>query len=249
MQSAARTHVGRRSGNEDAHLVDEEHGLFVVADGMGGYEGGEWASRIVVDALAEFFRANAVDPDATWPVALDRNLSFAENLLAAAIRLAHRGVCAGKHGILAQMGSTVAALAIREGQAIIGHVGDSRVYRYRDGDLEQLTRDHSLWEELRASGREVADYRDFPYKNVITRAVGMKEMAPSLSKHSLQPSDVFLICSDGLLETLDDGAIAAVLGAEDDSSEACRLLVEGAYDGGSKDNITVVVVRISAASE
>lgn len=244
LDSAAQTHTGRRSGNEDAFGACEALGLFVVADGMGGYEGGERASRIVVDALCDFFRRNDEDPDATWPFALDKALGFAENMLSAAIRLAHLKVCAEKIGPLARMGSTVVALTVRDGRAILAHVGDSRIYRLRAGELTQLTVDHSLYAELCAAGREVPSYADFPYKNVITRAVGMPEMEPELKSVEVVAGDAFLLCSDGLMEGLDDAALACELAAASDAEDACKRLVEAAYEAGAKDNITALVVRL-----
>ncbi|PID38041.1 MAG: serine/threonine protein phosphatase [Proteobacteria bacterium] len=251
-ESGSATHVNRRAGNEDNHTIDSELGLYVVADGMGGYEGGERASSIVVEVLRAFFRHNVDDPDATWPVALDRKLGFAANLLGAAIRLAHLEVCAQKRGRLARMGSTVVALAVRGEEVVAGHVGDSRLYRLRDGELKQLTRDHSLWAELAAAGRDCGQWADFPYRNVITRAVGMPEMEPELTPLAPRVDDVFVLCSDGLLDGLDEEALAAglldVASGERAPQLAADRLVQGAYDGGAKDNITAIVLRVVAAA-
>ena len=156
--ASACTFVGRRKRNEDAYVLDAELGLFAVADGMGGYSGGEVASHIAVTALAEFWAAS-VDGDNTWPYALDRSLGRHENRIDAAVRLANRRICERRTGELRNMGSTVVMLAIRPGKAICGHLGDSRIYRLRRGDagprLTQLTRDHSLYEQLREAGTPV----------------------------------------------------------------------------------------------
>ena len=152
IQSAARTHLGRRQNNEDAFCVQPEAGLFAVADGMGGYEGGEVASRLTVEALGRVCGKLTKDAEATWPYAADPNLTLGENLLTVAVRHANDQVLEQRHGLLHNMGSTVAALLVDPKsplpEAVIGHIGDSRVYRLRDGVLEALTRDHSLYCEL-----------------------------------------------------------------------------------------------------
>lgn len=151
--------VGRRANNEDALLVRPGLGLFVVADGMGGYEGGEVASATVVEALAGFVARNDVDPDGTWPVRERGDLGPLEMLVEASLRVADREVKAKKHGVLSRMGSTAVLALFRGARVVIGHVGDSRVYRLRDGELARLTEDHSVAAELARSGmaqREVS---------------------------------------------------------------------------------------------
>jgi PPM family protein phosphatase len=245
IEHAALSHVGRRPNNEDNFCAEPQLGLFAVADGMGGYEGGEVASRLTVESLVRFFRREAADGECTWPFGLDRALSLGENRLQVAVRLAHAEVAAQKTGPLAQMGSTVAALAIAGGDAVIGHVGDSRVYRLRGGVLEQLTRDHSLWAELQAAGATVPSKEECGYGNVITRALGMESGArPDLRREPLRSGDVYLLCTDGLTEKLSDVRIAELLRRP--VREACTALVEEAFAGGGRDNITVVVVAVRA---
>jgi len=245
IEHAALTHIGRRPNNEDNFCAEPQLGLFAVADGMGGYEGGEVASRITVESLVQFFRREAADGECTWPFGLDRALSLDENRLQVAVRLAHAQVEQKKTGPLARMGSTVAALTISDGGAVIGHVGDSRVYRLRGGILEQLTRDHSLWAELRAAGAVVPPKEECGYGNVITRALGMESGArPDLRREGLQPGDVFLLCTDGLTEPLSDARIAELLRLP--PREACAALVDEAYASGGRDNITAVVVAVRA---
>jgi len=244
-EAAALTHQGRRANNEDAFCSESELGLFAVADGVGGYEGGEVASRLAIDTLVGFFRRNAQDPEATWPYRLERHLTFVENMLHVAARLAHQAICTRKEGVLASMGSTLAAVTVHKGEAVLGHVGDSRVYRLRTGHLEQLTRDHSLYEQMRASGGVEGPKSEFPFRNVITRALGMPGDATlELRREQLMPGDVFLICSDGLSEPVGEAEIAAAL--ESSTVQAsCEHLVRRAYDAGGRDNITAVVVRVS----
>ncbi len=245
IEYAARTHKGRRENNEDACCAEPALGLYAVADGMGGYEGGEVASRLVIGTMTEFFRKNSDDGESTWPFGMERDRDFLENLLAVAVKTANREVIARKKGPLAQMGSTVAALAVRGAEVVVAHVGDSRVYRLRDGALAQLTRDHSFYEEMRAArGAEMGPKSEFPYANVITRAVGMPDARPDLLRDALRAGDTYLLCTDGLVEKVDEATIAKVL-AEAAPDEACRALVEAAYARGGRDNITAVVVRVT----
>jgi serine/threonine protein phosphatase PrpC len=248
LEHAALSHVGRRPNNEDNFCAEPKLGLFAVADGMGGYEGGEVASRLAVEALVCFFRREIEDGESTWPFGVDRKLSLAENRLKVAVRLAHAEVHAKKIGNLAMMGSTVAAMAIAGEDAVIGHVGDSRVYRWRAGTLEQLTRDHSLWAELQASGAQVPSKEECGFGNVITRALGM-ENAPlaDLRRESLLAGDVFLLCTDGLTEKLGEPRIAELLRRR--PGEAVRALVDEAYAAGGRDNITCVVVAVRAKKD
>lgn len=246
IESAHCTTTGRRTNNEDAYLDDARLGLFAVADGMGGYEGGEVASDLAVKAMRGFYARLASDDNATWPFGLDPALGLDENALAVAIRLADSEVAARKTGRLASMGSTVAAVAVRDGRAVIGHVGDSRVYLLRGGRLRQLTRDHSLYEDMRAAGMEVPPREQFPHANVITRALGMRpQPGAELGAEALRDGDVFLLCTDGLTEALDERRIAEALGAMAPAA-ACEALVRGSFDNGARDNITAVVLRVSA---
>ncbi|HEU0036695.1 MAG TPA: protein phosphatase 2C domain-containing protein [Kofleriaceae bacterium] len=230
---------GRRSNNEDAVCARPELGLFVVADGLGGYDGGEVASALAIETISELVRRTACDADVTWPYKLDPARSLVENEVIVATRLADERIHARRHGALEQMGSTVAVLKIERGHAVIAHVGDSRVYRLRGGALAQLTIDHSLVSEMIAAGMQPD--ASFPWRHVITRALGMAKAEPDVQLAAIQPGDVFLLCSDGLYEGLADNAIAALL--ELPAEEACHALVRAAYEGGSRDNISAVVVR------
>ncbi len=243
IESAGCSIVGRRGNNEDALCVEPAVGLFAVADGMGGYEGGEIASRAAIATLVEFFRRNAADGDATWPHRGDRARSFEESLVEVGVRAAHEDVCRRKVGRLERMGSTLALVAVRDGRAVIGHVGDSRVYRLRDGALAQLTRDHSLYAQMEAAGAvDLPPREQFPYANVITRALGTGEAVPDLRTEALRAGDVYLLCTDGLTEKLPPERMAQLLALP--SAPAARALVDEAYARGGKDNITAVVLAV-----
>jgi PPM family protein phosphatase len=262
LQSVALTHVGRRDSNQDDFVASAELGVFAVADGMGGYAGGEIASKLAIEALTELVSRQLKDDDATWPHALDRGLDLGENMLRVATRMAHGRIVERRRGKLAQMGSTMAMLLAHQGRAVIGHVGDSRVYRLRDGALEQLTRDHSVYQEMLDNGFDLPALEDFPYRNMITRALGAQS-TPDLSTHALRDGDLFLLCSDGLSGPVPDARMIEILGSFlgwprcDQSRElgehageqalwrAGWALVHEALERGGTDNVTVVLVRCS----
>ena len=213
----------------------------------GRLRGGEIASHLVIQTLAEFYERNEQDTEFTWPFAPERGLPPSEGLFHVAVKMANQEVVNKRVGRLKEMGSTLAALVLREDQAIIGHVGDSRVYRLRQGELVQLTRDHSLYEEMRAAGmKSMPEKRDCGFSNVITRAIGLMERAdPDLRTERVLPGDIYLLCTDGLTEPLNDEDLWRMLSTLP-PAEACAKLVGEAYARGGKDNITAVVVKVAA---
>jgi protein phosphatase len=234
-EEAVRTDTGRqRNANEDSLFVDAP--LFVVADGMGGAQAGEVASR----AAAESFAQNLP------PAPPERLL---EETIEGANRTIHE--LARKDPSLAGMGTTTtAALVDLDSEEVaIGHVGDSRAYRLRGGKLEQLTRDHSLVEEMRRKGQLTdAQAEDHPQRSIITRALGPEpEVEVDLQTVPAQAGDVFLICSDGLTTMLDDEKIAHILARATSLQSAVRALVDEANRAGGRDNITVVLFRLESA--
>lgn len=238
---AGGTSVGRRDNNEDSWASRDDLGLYVVADGMGGYEGGEEASRASVDALVALYERTSLDQDATWPFKRDPALSYEESRLVVGIRQAHCAIEARRTPRLAQMGSTVVVLVARQDGVVVGHVGDSRVYRLRGRALTALTVDHSLYEEYRRSSEGPIDRHRFAWSNVVTRALGTDKHLPDVEVLDAEVGDRFLLCSDGLVEKLEDEEVGRLL-ATGGPSDAVRALLAAAEAVGTRDNTTVVVV-------
>ena len=247
--SEALSDVGRkRKGNEDAHAVNLEQRLYVVADGMGGHAAGEVASRIAVEAIEEFVTLTSGNEEITWPFGLDETISYDGNRLKTAIRHANRRVLEAtrESAELEGMATTVAAVLVEGDVANLAHVGDSRIYRYRDALLSLLTSDHSWVNEQIQSGVISADQaRTHPLRNVVTRALGGKvDLQVDLTPSAVQPEDTLLLCSDGLTTMVPDEDIGELLrqGADDVEKLAHRLVDEANARGG-EDNITVLLIR------
>ncbi len=241
---SAGSHIGQRKNNEDAFLYDAELGLFVVADGMGGYEGGEVASELVVHSLLDFVTHSTMynDGDVTDPEYIERQ---ATRLLELGIRFANREVASQRKARLAQMGSTVVAAIIRQGTLAVGHVGDSRAYCYRRGELRALTQDHSLYTELKlAAGDDPHTRVDYSTTgHVLTRAIGVPGMClPDTSSFSLESGDTFILCTDGLSDALTDAHIAEALDACGTAPTA-ETLIAAALDANADDNVTAIVIH------
>jgi len=245
----ALTDVGRkRKGNEDSLIANPEQGLFVVADGMGGHAAGEVASKVAVDSINEFVCLTGGDEEITWPFGLDEGISYDGNRLKTAIRYANRKVLDAvmEKAEYEGMATTVAAILVDGATVNLAHVGDSRVYLYRDGELKQLTSDHSWVNEQLESGIISADQaRSHPLRNVVTRALGGKaDLQVDMQSHTLRAGDVLLMCSDGLTTMVPDDEIARVLAeAAGDIQAAGTNLVAAANARGGEDNITVVLLQ------
>ncbi len=233
---AFRSDTGRqRSANEDSYFVRAP--IFVVADGMGGAQAGEVASQAAADAF-----------DVDLPEAAPEQVL--RETIAAANRSIHE--LARADPSRAGMGTTLTAAIVsaeRE-EVAIGHVGDSRAYRLRAGRLEQLTRDHSLVEEMRRKGQLTdAQAQDHPQRSIITRALGPEpEVEPDLQTVPAAPGDVFLLCSDGLTTMLAEKQIAKLLAGASSMSAAVRALVDEANRAGGRDNITALAFRLEDAA-
>jgi len=251
LAAAGRTHVGmKRAHNEDSLRLCREENLFIVADGMGGHASGEVASQMSVETLAEFFRATAEDDEITWPYKVDKDRKYDESRVMTGIKLSNRRIfeSASRDARLKGMGTTIVATFFSENQCHIGHVGDSRVYRYRNGQLIQLTEDHSLLNDyIKMRQLTPEEIEAFPHKNVIVRALGMKETVQvDVLSEAPEAGDVYLLCSDGLSGMLTDEAMEEIIGHSDDLELTCERLIDGANDNGGTDNITVILVRCDA---
>ena len=248
VEVAGDTNVGRkRNHNEDAFSILGEYGLYMVADGMGGHASGEVASRMAVDTLRDFFTATADDPERTWPYKMDRSKGYEENRLITGIKLANLRIyeTAQRDARKRGMGTTIVAIFTVEDGLYVAHVGDSRVYLIRDGVMSQMTEDHSLLNDYikmkRLTPEEIAN---FPHKNVIVRALGMKETVKvDTSFHSPRVDDTILLCSDGLSGPVSDEEIKQIVTTAPDLKTATRQLITRANEKGGPDNITCVLTR------
>ncbi|CAM4497041.1 Stp1/IreP family PP2C-type Ser/Thr phosphatase [Corallococcus exiguus] len=252
IEVAGSTHVGmKRNHNEDNYLVLPEENLMVVADGMGGHSSGEIASRIAVDELGEFFRLTSKDQDATWPFKMDKQRNYDENRLATGIKLANARIFerATVDTKYKGMGTTIVSVHFAENGVYVGHVGDSRVYFFRGGMLQQVTEDHSLLNDyLKAKKLTPEEIENFPHKNVIVRALGMKEQVQvDVTRVDPLENDVFLLCSDGLSGMITDAQMQDILSRTPELEKACGQLIDLANAAGGNDNVTCVLARYHAA--
>ncbi len=249
---AAKTDVGmKRTHNEDYFSLIEDEQLFIVADGMGGHASGEVASKMSAETIGEFYQRTREDEDATWPYKMDRSLSYIENRLVCSIRLANLRIFekASRDIRFKGMGTTIVTSLVCGDKAYLGHVGDSRVYRVRNGDITQLTRDHSLLEDYKEAKPDMTEEeeRNFPHKNVITRALGMRESVQvDVRAHQIQSGDIFVLCSDGLSGMLTDPQIHQIVSSAKSLERAVAELVDAANRAGGTDNITVLLLQCLA---
>jgi protein phosphatase len=230
--SAGRTDAGRvRRRNEDAFVLDPP--LFAVADGMGGAQAGEVASRLAAAAFREYHDADRLEP--------------AERV-EAIIKEANRRIYerARTDSEASGMGTTVTAAILTNGRVSIGHVGDSRAYRVRGGELEQLTEDHSLVGDLMRSGRLTPEEADaHPQRSVITRALGTDpDVDVDMVNVDVEEGDLFLLCSDGLTTMVPEDDILRIVQEAGSLDDIARTLVRAANSGGGEDNITVVLFQV-----
>jgi len=239
--AAGLSDVGRqRHHNEDRFILLPEFNVFVVADGMGGHQSGEVASRMAASAIAKYFRGTGPE---------GRALPVGQRLRSAVIEANARIFARADDSRMHRgMGTTVVAGAYctDDRTFYVAHAGDSRCYRVRGDEIKQLTRDHSLISDalLERPDLTETDLRYLP-KNVITRALGISPTVDvDLRAERVEPHDVFLLCSDGLHGLVDDTTIASIVHENSVLTHACARLVDAANENGGRDNITVVLVRI-----
>jgi protein phosphatase len=232
------TDVGRqRSANEDALFEVGGTQVFAVADGMGGARAGEVAAKAAVDALA-----GVVDSD-----------TVGERELAAVVEQANRRIYELSQGdeSLSGMGTTMTTVAVGDSDIAIAHVGDSRAYRFRDGELEKLTHDHSLVDELVRAGKITPEEAEVhPQRSIITRALGPEpEVEVERMTYPARAGDVYLICSDGLTTMVPEDAVAAIVRGRSSLKQAANELVQAANEAGGRDNVTVVMFKLGEPDE
>jgi serine/threonine protein phosphatase PrpC len=241
------TDTGRsRNNNEDSVGVEEASALVVLADGMGGYNAGEVASGMATEFIkTELGRwlseASESATDADVRRAMDICVDNANRAIFNA---------ANSNPQYAGMGTTLVVGVFRDLRLLLGHVGDSRGYRLRAGRLEQITHDHSLLQEQIDSGLITAEQAaQSSNKNLVTRAVGVEDtVLLETHLHEVLPGDLYLLCSDGLSDMLDDESIALLLQGGDSLPEIATALIQAANDAGGRDNISVVLARTRGAA-
>ena len=237
-----------RSHNEDSIAADAANGLVVLADGMGGYNAGEVASGMAttlitteMQQLLAKVKPYELDPES------DKNLAarlVREQVLKANASIYHAAQSQPQY---AGMGTTLVVCLFYDDKALVAHLGDSRLYRMREGTLKQITRDHSLLQEQIDSGLITAEQaKHAQHKNLVTKALGIDPtVEPEIREYETRPGDLYLLCSDGLCDMVEDGDISMALEALGANLKlAAQQLVQMANDNGGKDNVSVILVRV-----
>ena len=231
------SHTGNvRSKNEDSILVHAEQNLWTVADGMGGHQAGEFASQTITDNLSLFKEHRSLD---------DTILLLEENILNSHSIIRKKSEKLGRN---ATIGSTVVCVYVWQGYLFTLWAGDSRLYRYRDGQLKRLTEDHSYVEELVRMGKlEARDAEEHPAANVVLKAVGIEDsLRIDMEYYQLQDEDIYIICSDGLYKDLEEDKIAPIIeSSREDMSGLARSLLSASLDAGGSDNISIITLKTS----
>ncbi len=243
----AQTHTGlRRGNNEDAVVFDPAYGIGILADGMGGYNAGEVASGMATSVI----RADLQN----WLGQNGPPISMRDTTRAidASVRNANLAVLRASqaHSEYAGMGTTVVAAVFQHTRLCVGHIGDSRCYRLRQGQLAQITRDHSLLQEQLDAGLITPEQAAFStHRNLVTRALGIDEgVEVEINEFPVEAGDLYLLCSDGLSDMVDDVVIAEALHAPGSLDDKAARLINAANDHGGRDNITVLLVHALAGS-
>ncbi|MGB7218659.1 MAG: protein phosphatase 2C domain-containing protein [Vicinamibacterales bacterium] len=236
---------GVRSTNEDCFVVDEQLRLCVVADGMGGHNAGEVASSLAVEAIVGCIRGGR---PGEWPFGFDPSFSEPANLVRTAIQLANEHVLetAGTSDEYSGMGTTIVAALFFDNRVAIGHVGDSRIYRYTSGRLQQMTHDDSWIASIMAKDPTVdpAVLKNHPMRNVLTNVLGARPRTDiHIAEEELGEGDVLLLTTDGVHGVLDDGQLERLLGEGSDPRAVAASIVLAAIGHGSRDNCTAVVAK------
>lgn len=246
IQGAALSDTGRkRQVNQDCYLVDDRIQLYLLADGMGGTGGGEEASKLTISTIYGFVQLTDGASELTWPFGYDLEASFEKNLLRTAVLMANLKVCRASDEMeqFAGMGSTVVMVWVRASKAFWTHVGDSRLYLFRGGILQQLSEDHSfVQEQLRLGLINQAEAEIHSMRHIITKAIGSRErFEVDVQEKVLESGDLLMLCCDGLSNCVKKSDMEEILQKGEDLSSTCQMLVDAANEAGGNDNITVVL--------
>jgi serine/threonine protein phosphatase PrpC len=253
LSSAVLSHPGlRREANEDTVCARKDLGLYLVADGMGGHAAGEVASKMAAQVIETFINdTREADVNTTWPFPYDTALTLDGNRLTAAFRLANRRLAAAMTADenLRGMATTAAAFLANKGKPVVAHVGDSRRYLWRAGQLTQITQDHSwVTEQVRAGVLTEADARHHPWRHVVTRALsGGDDPEVEVAEMDLQVGDRIMLCSDGLSGVVPPERIGDIIGQPAPLDQICQDLIDAANQAGGPDNITVAMLQVDVA--
>jgi len=248
LELAAATDVGRRrTNNEDAVYLEPEHGFVVLADGMGGYNAGEVASRMAVEGVSAGLNC-WLQQAASQPAQEERGADAALRALAACVDEANSAIFedARLHQEHSGMGTTLVVALVYQEQILIGHVGDSRAYLWREGKLTQLTTDHSVVQEQLDAGLITPEQAATSVQhNLLTRGLGVEaEVLLDTQAVPLQAGDIYLLCSDGLTETVSDTQISALIKSKMSLSDLAQALIDQANINGGYDNVTVALIHV-----
>ena len=248
--SSGLTDVGmKREGNEDSWAGLDEEGLYIVADGMGGHAAGEIASGTAVTTVTDFIKASLHKETGENGDTTELGIDHYMNLLEKGVLQANETIChlSEENADYSGMGTTLSAMIVQNNQAAVAHVGDSRIYRLRDGVMKPVTTDHS-WvnEQMQRNIITSEEAKTHRWRNVITRALGNTlNLEVDTRKLDLLPDDCFVLCSDGLTGMVDDSDLENIVSSmKDDLDGACQSLVDMAKAAGGDDNITVILLRV-----
>ena len=243
----------RRNLNEDTYVCDPDRMIFLVADGMGGENYGEVASRLAADFFVELITPFLLDDDVTIPFEISEDGDHFSGAMHHAVQGANEAVYAyaSEHPSHKGMGSTLTATVIMGDALHIGHIGDSRLYRIQSDKIQQITKDHTKVQEMVEKNLLTPDEaRKHPQKNIITRCVGRKKrLQADVFQVDYSDDDIYLICSDGLNDMVEDESILQIVQASQTLDAAAARLVETANQNGGRDNITVVLFRVNSSPE
>jgi protein phosphatase len=245
--SAGLSDQGSRATNQDRILFNDELGLYVVCDGLGGRRSGDVAAELALNSIRQYIESSRDPKEVTWPYGYDLARSFGANRLTTAVKLANRQVWRRSEESLEflGMGTTICAVLLEGNTAVVANIGDSRAYVLRDGEFRQLTVDDTAAGAQPASLPPAAQSGLPGIRNVLTRAAGSKESAElHLQECALQPVDRLLLCSDGLHGCVADDQIKAALETAADLEAGTKALVAAVHTAGAPDNISVILVQV-----